>query len=145
MKLGFHWSLLYSYSVSAFKISFLNALLRWTSILLHSMQEWLSAKILHPNTQNWIRKQEVRGQEVKEPIASVNDAEPHSIHASFLLFFCLPSSSQNPGISQEPPFTVKLLLWTTINTLLFKRTVITLIDDLKWPQNFFKEQEITDY
>lgn len=67
------------------------------------MQEQPSAKILHPSTQNWVRKQEVRGQAVKEPIASINDAELHSVHASFLFSFAFPHLPRIKGFYKNFP------------------------------------------
>lgn len=85
--------------MSTFKIYFPDALVRLTSLLLHAMQEQLSTKMLRPNTQNWVRKQEVRGQEVKEP--SINGAELHSIHASFL--FAFPHLPRIKGFHKNLP------------------------------------------
>lgn len=79
----------------------------------------------------------MRGQEVKEPIASINDAELNSVHASLFLPSVIFPESRD--------FTRTSLYCKTAaanyNVLLIKRTVITLLDDLKCPHSLFKEQE----
>lgn len=99
-------------------------------------------------TQNGVRKQG-KGAHCQDKWCRTTEHSCLFLCGTFFFFFGLPSSSQNQGISQGPPFTVKLQLQTTRNMLLIKRTVITLLDDLNVStESFFvppKEQEKADY